>query len=82
MFLLLLLLLLFCFSGPHLQHMEVPWLGVESELQPLAYATAIAMQDPSCVCDIYHRSWQRRILKPLSKARDRTHNLIVPSWIC
>ena len=26
--------------GPHLQHMEVPRLGVKSELQPLAYTTA------------------------------------------
>ena len=30
------------FLGSHLQHMEVPRLGVESELQPLAYATATA----------------------------------------
>ena len=32
----------FAFLGPHLQHVEVPWLGVESELQLLAYATATA----------------------------------------
>ena len=31
---------LFCFLGLHLQHMEVPRLGVESELQLLATATA------------------------------------------
>ena len=33
--------------------MEVPRLGVESELQLPAYATAIAttMQDLSCICD-------------------------------
>ena len=36
------LLLFFCFLGPHLQHMEVPWLGVESELWLLAYSRAIA----------------------------------------
>ena len=29
-----------------------------------------------------HSSWQLRILNPLSKARDRTRNLMVPSWIC
>ena len=34
----------FCFLGPHLQHMEVPRLGVESELQLLAFTTT---QDPS-----------------------------------
>ena len=36
----LLLLLLFCFLGPHVQHMEVPRLGVESELQLPAYTMA------------------------------------------
>ena len=30
----------FVFLGPHLQHMEVPRLGVELELQLLAYTTA------------------------------------------
>ena len=35
---------LFVFLGPHPQHMEVPRLGVEPELQLLAYATA--MPDP------------------------------------
>ena len=34
------------FLGPHPQHMEVPRLGVELELQPPAYTTAIATQDP------------------------------------
>ena len=31
----------------HLRHMEVPRLGVESELQLLVYDTVTAMQDPS-----------------------------------
>ena len=31
---------LFFFLGPYLRHIEVPRLGVESELQLLAYATA------------------------------------------
>ena len=58
--------------------MEVPRLGVESELQLLAYATtkATATGDPSCVCDLYHSSWQHQVLKPLSKARDRTCVLV------
>ena len=34
----------------HQQHMEVPRLGVESELQLLAYPTAIATRDLSCIC--------------------------------
>ena len=31
---------LFCFLGPHPRHMEVPRIGVELELQLLAYTTA------------------------------------------
>ena len=47
--------------------MEVLRLGVESELQMPAYATA--MPDPSHVFD-YHSSAQHQILNPLSEARD------------
>ena len=65
--------------GPRLQHVEVPRRGVQSELQPPAYATAT--QDPSHVCDPHYSSQQRRILNPLSKARDRTHNLMFTSRI-
>jgi len=32
----------FVFLGPHLQHMEIPRVGVKSELQLLAYTTATA----------------------------------------
>ena len=56
--------------------MEVPWLWVKSELQLLAYITATATPDLSQVCNLCHSSQQRRILNPLSKARDRTRNLI------
>ena len=35
----------------------------------------------SCVCDLHHSSRRRRILIPLSEARDRTRNLLVPSQI-
>ena len=34
------------FLGLHLQHMEVPRLGVELELQPKAYTTVTATRDP------------------------------------
>ena len=44
-------LFFFYFSGPQLQHMEVPRLAVKSELQLPAYTTAIAMQDLSHVCN-------------------------------
>ena len=36
--------------------MEVPRLGIESELQLLAYATATATLDPSLICNLYHSS--------------------------
>ena len=62
----------FFFLGLHLQHMEVPRLGDESELQLPAYATATAMPDPSFLCNLHHSPWQGGILNPLSKARDGT----------
>ena len=40
------LFLSFCFLGPHPRHMELPRLGVKSELQLPAYGTATATQDP------------------------------------
>ena len=55
--------------------MEVPGLWVESELQLLAYATAMAMLDPSCICHLHHSLWQGWILNLLSKAKDQTHVL-------
>ena len=71
----------FCFLGLHPQHMKVLRLGVESELQLLAYTTDIAT-DLSRVCDLHHSSWQCRILNPLSRARDQTCILMDTSWIC
>ena len=62
--------------------MEVHRLGAESELKPPAYTTATAMPDPSRVCELHLSSWQCQILNPLSEARDRTRNLMVPSRIC
>ena len=65
-------LLFFCllsFLGRHPWHVEVPRLGVEFELQLLAYTTATATWDLSCVCDLHHSSWQGWILSPLSEAR-------------
>ena len=45
MHLCVLYLFIFVFLGPHPWHMEVPRLGVESELLPLAYTTAKTMLD-------------------------------------
>ena len=69
------------FLGPLLQHMEGPRLGVELERQPPASTRATATRDLSDICNLHHSSWQHRILNPLSKARDQTCNLMVPSRI-
>ena len=44
-----------CFLGPHPWHMEVPRPGLEWELQLLAYATATATPDQSCVCNLHSK---------------------------
>ena len=69
------------FSGPHPQHMEVPGLGDESELQLSAYTTATATPDPSLICSLHHSLWQCWILNPMSKARDRTRILMQPTQV-
>ena len=71
----------FVFLGPHSQHMEVPRLGADSELQLPAYTTATAMPDPSCVCDPHHSSRQCQIPNPLREARDQTCILVDTSQI-
>ena len=50
--------------GPHPWHMEVPRLGIQSELQLPAYITATAMPDPGCICLSMR---QHRILNPLTR---------------
>ena len=57
------------FLGLHLWPMEVLRLGIESELQPLAYTTARATPVRSLVCELYHSSRQHWILNLLSEAR-------------
>ena len=49
--------------------MEVPSLGVQSEPQLLAYVTATATWDPSCVCDQQHSSQQCWILNPTERGQ-------------
>ena len=58
--------------------MEVPVPRVKSELQLLAYITATVMPDLNPICNIL---WQRRILNPLSKARDWTQVLMDASQV-
>ena len=71
----------FSFLGLHLQHMEVPGLGVEWELHLLAHATATATPDLSRLCDLRCSLQQRQILNPLSEARDETHILMDTSQV-
>ena len=81
LYLFIYLFIFFVFLGPHRRHMEVPRLGVESGLWPLAYTTATVTPDPSCVCDLHHSSRQCHILNPLSEARDWTYILMDASQI-
>ena len=67
---------LFVFLGPHLWH-RGPIRAVAAGLCQ-SHSNA---PDPSHVCDLYHSSWQHWIPNPLSKARDGTCNLSVPSQI-
>ena len=71
----------FCLLRPYLLHMEVPRLGVQSELQLPAYTTATAMPELNRVCDLHHSSWQCQILNQLGEARNQTHILMDPSQV-
>lgn len=75
------LLFFFYFLEPHLQHTEVPKLGVTSEQWLLAYTTGTATRHPSHGCDLYHRSRQHQIFNPQGEARDRTCVLMDTSWV-
>ena len=57
--------------------MDVPGLGVESELQLRAYptATATATQDPNRICDLHRSLQQPQTHNPRSEATDRTRIL-------
>ena len=72
----------FTFLGLHSEHMEVPKLGVQSELQLPAYTTSTPTQDLSHICNFHRSSQQCQILNPLSEARERTHVLMDPRWVC
>ena len=65
-------LFIFLFLGLHLWHVEVPGLGIESELQLQAYSIATAMPDLSCVCNLCSSVWQHQVHNPRSNAKDRS----------
>ena len=76
---------LFCFGffvlGLHLQHMEIPRLGLELELQLPATATTTVTQDASHICDLYNSSCQCQIPNLLDKDKDWTRILMDTSWV-
>ena len=47
---------------------------VKSELQLPTYTTATTMPNPHHICDLYHSSWQHRILHPLSEGSRQVLN--------
>ena len=61
--------------------MEDSGLGVELELQVLAYATVTVMQDLSHSFYLCHSLWQCWTLNPLSEAGDRTCILMDTSLV-
>ena len=60
--------------------MEIPRLGVKSELQLLAYTTATVIQSV-LHCDLHNSSWQHWILNPLSGAKDQVYILMDASLV-
>ena len=46
------------FLGPHLHHMDVPRLGVDSELLLPVYTTTTGMPDLSHIFNLHHSTWQ------------------------
>ena len=73
--------LVFFFLGPHLWLMDVPRLGVKSELQLLAYTTPRQCWIQAA-SDLLYSSQQHWIPKPLYRARDWTHILMDTGWFC
>ena len=69
------------FQGCTCGILEIPRLGVKSELQLLVYTPATATRDLSLVCNLHHSSWQHWILNPLSETRDGTCILVDTSWV-
>ena len=61
--------------------MEVPRLGVELELQLLAYTTATATPDMSRVCHLHPSLWQPPNLNPLIEVRDGICIFMRTRWL-
>ena len=66
---------------PHVQHMEVPQLGVESELDLSAYTIATAKTYSNCICDLHHILWQCRILTHWARPGIKPKCLRTSCWV-
>ena len=75
------IIIIFCLFGAAPQHMDVPRLGVNSELQLPDYVRATATQDLATSVTYTTAHCQRWILYPLSEARDGTRILMDTSQI-
>ena len=70
------------FLGPHPKHMEVPRLGVKSELQVQAYTATTVIQDLRRIRGLYQSSKQCQILNSLGKTRYGTSKHMDIRRIC
>ena len=61
--------------------MEISSLGVNQSYSCPPSPQPQQLQDPSCIYELHHSSWQCRILNPLSEARDPTPILVDTSQI-
>uniref|UniRef100_A0A8D0T782 Uncharacterized protein n=2 Tax=Sus scrofa TaxID=9823 RepID=A0A8D0T782_PIG len=67
-----------CYLRPvTLQHKNLFHVTMQSCLDFIVCQVQVRGPEESIAVEFQHR-----ILNPLSKARDRTRNLMVPSWIC
>ena len=64
----------FCFIGMHPRHMEVP--RPRGQIRAASLHHSHSNMGSKAHQQTTHSSWQCQILNPLSKARDRTPNLM------
>ena len=70
------LFLFLCSLGPHLWQMEVPRLGVQSQLQLLTYTTGRATGESEPHLQLHHSSRPHQTLNPLGEAGEQIHILM------
>ena len=71
----------FLFSATPMAYMEVPRLGMVSELQMLACTMATATQDLSCLCHLHCSSQQCQVLNPLDPRIEPSSSWILIGFV-